>query len=71
MQCPQCDLSVLVQDGTIQPHLRPDTLEPCNPKATASPKAASQADGHDAPPKKPAPKKAPSRTASKTKPRKT
>lgn len=32
MQCPDCDQNVLVQDGTITPHLNPQTLQPCEPK---------------------------------------
>jgi hypothetical protein len=73
MECPDCGLPVLIEHGTIQPHLQPDTLKQCDaraPKATASHKG----DDADAPAeptaKKEAAKKAPSRAASKTKPHK-
>lgn len=67
MECPDCGLPVIIKDGTIQPHLRPDTLKQCDatPKAEAPHKTPNEPSTPAA--KKDPPTKAPSRPASNTK----
>lgn len=51
MECPSCGLNVLVQDGAVTDHLRPDTLESCNGKATKSSPQESKTDKAKSPTK--------------------
>lgn len=69
MECPECGLPVLVAEGAITPHLRPDTLEPCDGKAHKTHATVPHEDHPQEPAKKAAakaPAKAPAKASSKT-----